>query len=177
MAYATVQDFRRRMYREITLPESGLVVRIRRIMLHEWIGIGELPLPGLPEREQSFSPEEQLLRTIQLLRYSDRAIALGAVEPPMTDARDEERNPQYCADKLHVDELYQMSIVDYSFLSESILNFSGLAPEVAAKVEAFRPDPLSQAGGDPCGEISPTPEHDPCPVAGGFSVDVADCPD
>lgn len=135
----TVQAFRAKLSEEITLPTTGLVVKIRRVIADDFVGLGELPMPqALVATPVPLDPS---LAT-SLLRYSHRAIARGVLAPPMTDVLDDGGHPVSSDSVLHVLELYQGCPDDYTFLAQAILQRSGLAPEVATTVDAFHADPL-----------------------------------
>lgn len=141
--YASVQDFRARIYRDVTLP-SGLLVQIRAVQSFDMMSAWDLPLPSSGAGDAS--PEPTSRETIHRgMAWRDAAILHGCVWPPFvprgagTDAA------------LGLEELGNG---DYEALFQAILRHSGMAPEVAETIEAFRPDPERPAGGAAGREVS-----------------------
>lgn len=142
--YASVHDFRQRRYREITLP-SGLLVQIRVIQSFDLLSVWDLPLPSSGRERGDEDAAEHNADTIRRgLAWRDAAILHGCVCPPIAP------RGEGSEEALGLDEL---SNADYEALSQAILQHSGLAPEVAATVEAFRQDAERQESGADRGEV------------------------
>lgn len=173
MPHATVHDFRQRFYKDVTLP-SGLVVRIRKITLAAFVGIGELPVPMDEDAAaQEGNTEQAAQRARQYLRYGHRTLAEGVVDPPMTDVLDDGGKPVCPPDVLHAQELFLSANEDYMALVTAIQTYSGFGQEVRAAVDTFRQDAISQDGGHPGREVSPVADHDSGLDAGRVLPDAA----
>lgn len=152
MTLATVQDFRSRMYEDVTLP-SGLIVRIRAVTAQDFLGIGELPLPSTGTGDAPAAPDDLAF----LRRYTHRALARGVMAPPMTDAIDDGGQLVLSPEALHVQELYDSAPADYVALAQAINQRSGLTQEVRQEVDTFRHDAISLLCSGPGGEVPPAP--------------------
>jgi hypothetical protein len=140
---SSVQAFRDHGRTLVTLP-SGLCVLIRPCHQFDWLGQWELPLPtaatpAAPEPERA----EEAVRHFYAL--ADTAIVKGALDPPF-QPRGLPEHPERVS-------LEDLSNDDYLFLAQAVLQHSGLAPEVAQQLEAFRQDIQRPAGADDGGAL------------------------
>lgn len=159
--YASPQDFRTKVFKDVTLP-GGLLVKIRSVQAYDLISKWDLPMPTTPEGEETpeRAPETEETRQDTIDRgiaWRDGAILHGCVIPPFVP------RGQGTEDALGLDELGND---DYEALSQAILRHSGLAPEVAETVEAFRQDAERPDRGADGGEI-------PRPAASGLAGDAS----
>jgi hypothetical protein len=160
--YASVHDFRRRVLTTTTLP-SGLTVQIRFVQNIDLLSAWDLPMPSSAEKPDDAPPiREEMQRGVV---WRDMAIVAGCVQP------------RFVARGEGTDEavgLEELSNSDYLALSQAILAHSGLAPEVAERVEAFRQDAERPADSTDRGEIRGTPARSPADDA---SATVSGSPD
>jgi hypothetical protein len=152
---SSVRDFRLHNRTTITLP-SGLEVLVRRCQLQDFLTLSELPVPASGQAAPARDPvatqrENRLIADLLIVHCAllPRFVARGEPEQEHT---------------LGVDEL---ETADYTALTNGILAHSGLAPEVAAEMQQFRPDAERPAGGADGGEVSRPAPHDHAGDPGG----------
>ena len=162
---SSVLEIRRKVYEDLVLP-SGLTVRYRRVVAQDFLGLGELPVPHVPETEAREAPEESL---DTMVRYTHRAIARAVIDPRMTDEVDDGGQPVMSDTLLHVSELYYGLPDDYAALAQAIMVRSGLTSEAASAVEAFRSDAFGTDHRGASGEV-PRPADDALSADAGRSV-------
>ena len=156
--YASVRDFRTRVFADVTLP-SGLLVKIRYVQSIDMMSAWDLPMPSSAGRETDAGEAPDNDNNADTIRrglaWRDSSILHGCVWPPIV--------PRGAGtdEALGLDEL---SNADYEALSQAILRHSGMAPEVAATVEAFRQDTERPDRGATGGEV-------PRPAASGVTDD------
>lgn len=138
MAYVSVDEYRAQLYRDVTLP-SGFTIKIGKVQAWDFVDLGELPIPqGMDGESDQGKAYESLgaddrSRLQRIKPYTDRAIAVGAIVPRMSDRPEDQDNPHI----LHVSEL---SRDDYQTLVSAIMQFSGLTQEDGQAIESFRTD-------------------------------------
>ena len=147
---SSVLEFRAILYKDVALP-SGLFATIRKIQAMDFIGLGDLPIPSSGETD-SETPAPIDLELLK--RYTDRALVCGVVQPLLTAELDDGGRPVCQPDALHVRELLSS---DYQALSQAIMSWSGLTPEDAKAIEAFRPDGVSPARENDGADVSLAP--------------------
>jgi hypothetical protein len=148
---STIEEFRRLIYREVTLP-SGKVVQIKRVQAWDFIGLGELPIPtgGGKETDAEATLQLTLEDTRRLKKYSDRALVQAVVSPRLTDAYDDGGEPLCGPAYLHVTELLES---DYQALVNEIFEWGGLTKEADTAIQSFRSDALSETGEGVSGHV------------------------
>ena len=138
---STVEDFKKRSRKTITLP-SGLGVEIRRLHLWDFVGIGEVPYPSSQESngeiEREITPEQMK----EVHRYSAQAIVKGSVNPRFTDANEP-----------NAVDVRDLEDEDFQTLAESILNWMGIGRDEAEAANRFRGDAVGTISDGPSGEI------------------------
>ena len=153
---STVEDFKKRSRKTITLP-SGLEVEIRRLHLWDFVGIGEVPYPSPQESSNSDKSEREITpeQMKEVHRYSSQAIIKGSVNPKFTDANEP-----------NAVDVRDLEDEDFQVLAESILNWMGIGRSEAEAANNFRDDAIGTDGEHPGGEISPTANGDSKPNTG-----------
>jgi hypothetical protein len=155
---SSVADFKAHARREFTLPHSKLTVAVRMITCSAFLGLGELPIPAVPEdlggngHGQS-TPEatDARLKMLEVnLAYADRAIVMAAIEPRISN-KDEDRDR---ADVVHIEDLSQP---DRLWLGNLILDMIGLNVTTAEQVQSFREDAERPAREGVSGAVSQAP--------------------
>jgi hypothetical protein len=137
---SSLADFRAKLHQEVTLPEEGLTVLIRRPDVEIFMELGELPLPSSARSlspNVAAVPDSNRLSLRDINRYAERVIAEGVIDPPFSDARDDQGKPIYSAHYIHASELCKE---DKAFLANTLFGLLGLTPEVARAIEAFQSD-------------------------------------
>jgi len=157
MPASPVSAFKARLRKEVTLPQSGLVVEITIIDCLSFVGVGELPVPeaGAGDSEDS-DPRARMLRN---QAYIDRAIAMGAVSPPFSNRPEDRGRP----DVVHVTEL---PYGDRLYLGRAIMEYAGLSEDWATQVSSFRADEERAADPGAGGALPPPAARDPGGDAG-----------
>jgi hypothetical protein len=145
MPASPISAFKARARKEVKLPHTGLVVEIGILDCLAFVGVGELPIPA-EDGPSSAATDPQARLTLNL-RYIDRAIAMGAIDPPFSD-RPEDKGR---ADVVHVTEL---PYADRMYLGQAIIEWAGLSADWAAQVSSFRTDEERPAGAGAGGEVS-----------------------
>jgi hypothetical protein len=146
-----IAAFKQRRRKDILLPLSQLTVTIQVVDCMAFLGAGELPIPSVETGEPNGSTTHATTEAIALnLRYADRAIAMGVVDPPFSDRLDDRERD----DVVYVGDL---PFRDRLMLGQAILEWSGLHTEVAEATQAFRTDPERQTGDGVGGAVPQTP--------------------
>ena len=151
---STLEQFFQKLHEEVVLPSSGLTVTIRHPDLFSLVGIGELPIPTIPQSAETTDAASSTLSMQEINRYTERIIAEGVITPPFSDARDEQGRAIYSQHYVHVCEL---DAVDKNFLGTRLFEKMGLSPQAAQSAQSFRADEQRQDGASVGDRVQPTP--------------------